>query len=404
MSHLESPEETQSRTEVLVNLVKEIMTIDQMTLGRTQDDYLILFEGLLTQPSESAYEFAAQALHPYQLTPLFRTSGDKHIVILRKGLFKPSFQKVRLNIILFLATFISIIFAGILTTYNGPTTTDMSIILPHVRENIGLSLAFAVSMYSILIAHEFGHYFTARFHNTKVTLPYFIPFPFNPLGTMGAYIRLLEPPKNKRVLLDIGLAGPLAGLVIAIPVLIYGISLSNITTLPTVFPDRFAFEGNSILYLILKYLVHNSWLPEPTSFQGVSPILYWIRYYFTGFPLPRGGIDIEIHPIAWAGWAGLLVTSINLLPAGQLDGGHLIYSLFGDKSQRFRPVILLILVLLGIMWQGWLLWAVLILILGRMRAEPLDEITDLNPGRKILAMFGLVIMILVFTPVPLLFP
>ncbi|MCK4801198.1 MAG: hypothetical protein KAS84_04350, partial [Anaerolineales bacterium] len=195
MSHLESPEETQSRTEVLVNLVKEIMTIDQMTLGRTQDDHLILFEGLLTQPSESAYEFAAQALHPYQLTPLFRTSGDKHIVILRKGVYKPGVQKVRLNIILFLVTFISIIFAGILTTYNGPETTDVSIILPHVRENIGLSLAFAVSMYSILIAHEFGHYFTARFHNTKVTLPYFIPFPFNPIGTMGAYIRLLEPPK-----------------------------------------------------------------------------------------------------------------------------------------------------------------------------------------------------------------
>jgi membrane-associated protease RseP (regulator of RpoE activity) len=404
MIHFQSSEETQSKTEVLVNLVKEIMTVDQMTLGRTQDDHLILFEGLLTQPSESAYEFAVQAFQPFQLTPLFRASEDKHIVILRKGVFKPSIQKVRVNIILFLVTFISIIFTGILTTYNGPETTDLSIILPYVRENIGLSLAFAVSMYSILIAHEFGHYFAARLHNTKVTLPYFIPFPFNSLGTMGAYIRLLEPPKNKRVLLDIGLAGPLAGLVIAVPVLIYGISLSTITNLPTVFPEGFAFEGNSILYLALKYLVHNSWLPEPASFQGVSPLLYWIRYYFTGLPYPMGGIDIEIHPIAWAGWAGLLVTSINLLPAGQLDGGHLIYSLFGDKSQRFRPVILLILVLLGIMWQGWLLWAVLILILGRMRAEPLDEITDLNPGRKILAMFGLVIMILVFTPVPLLFP
>jgi membrane-associated protease RseP (regulator of RpoE activity) len=109
-----------------------------------------------------------------------------------------------------------------------------------------------------------------------------------------------------------------------------------------------------------------------------------------------------IHPIAWAGWAGLLVTSINLLPAGQLDGGHLIYSLFGDKIQRIRPVILIILVLLGFMWSGWWLWAFLILFLGRMRAQPLDEITELNPGRKILARFGLVIMILVFTPVPLL--
>ncbi len=218
---------------------------------------------------------------------------------------------------------------------------------------------------------------------------------------MGAFIRLLEPPKNKRVLLDIGLAGPIAGLVIAIPVLIYGLTLSPIEILPSVFPDPFMFEGNSILYLFLKYLVHGSLLPEPISFHGIHPVIYWVRYFFTGLPLPYGGTDVLIHPVAWAGWAGLLITSLNLIPAGQLDGGHLIYSLFGDKLKWVRPVILWALVILGFMWSGWWLWAFLILFLGRIRAEPLDEITELDPGRKILARIGLIIFFLVFSPVPL---
>ncbi len=401
MSHSEIPEETQSSTETLIGIVKQFLTIDQFTLGKTQDEHLIEFEGLLNQPSQEAYDFAAQALHPHGLTPLFRTIGNKHKVILKKGLFQPQAQKNRVNLILFLITFISIIFSGIFTTYTGPETTDFSIIWAHVQVNLGQSIAFAVSLLSILTAHEFGHYFAARIHNTKVTLPFFIPFPISPFGTMGAFIRLLEPPKNKRVLLDIGLAGPIAGLLIAIPVLIYGLTISTIDILPSVLPAGFTFEGNSILYLVLKYLVHGSWLPEPASFQGVHPVIYWIRYFFTGLPLPKGGTDVLIHPVAWAGWAGLLITSLNLIPAGQLDGGHLIYSLFGDKLKWIRSVILTVLVVLGFMWSGWWLWAFLILFLGRMRAEPLDEITELNPGRKILARIGLIIFFLVFSPVPL---
>jgi membrane-associated protease RseP (regulator of RpoE activity) len=218
---------------------------------------------------------------------------------------------------------------------------------------------------------------------------------------MGAYIRLLEPPKNKKVLLDIGLAGPLAGLIVAIPVLVYGLSLSEVVTLPMDLPRGFTFEGNSILYLSLKYLVHGSWLPEPVSYQGINPLIYWVRYFFSGSPLPVGGTDVLIHPVAWAGWAGLLVTSLNLLPAGQLDGGHLVYSLFGERLKWIRPVILIILIILGFMWSGWWLWAFLILFLGRIRAAPLDEITELNPGRRTFARIGLVIFFLVFIPVPL---
>ncbi len=397
----ETPEETQNSTENLVNIVKQFMTIEQFTLGKTRDDHIIEFEGSLNMPSQQAFEMAAETLNPHGLTPLFRFSGEKHKVILKKGLFQTKDQKIGVNLILFLITFISIIFSGIITTYTGPQTADFSIIWSHVKLNLGQSIAFAISLLSILTAHEFGHYFAARIHNTKVTLPFFIPFPLSPFGTMGAFIRLLEPPKNKRVLLDIGLAGPIAGLVIAIPILVYGLTLSTIDILPNVLPPNFTFEGNSILYLILKYLVHGAWLPEPASFQGILPSLYWFRYFFTGVPLPVGGTDVLIHPVAWAGWAGLLVTSLNLIPAGQLDGGHLVYSLFGDKLKWIRPSILVALVILGFMWSGWWLWAFLILFLGRRRAEPLDEITDLNPGRKIIARIGLIIFFLVFSPVPL---
>ena len=133
----------------------------------------------------------------------------------------------------------------------------------------------------------------------------------------------------------------------------------------------------------------------------MSPVLYWIRYFFTGQPFPWGGMDVVISPIAFAGWAGLLVTALNLIPAGQLDGGHVLYVLFGRKARAFLPVILAALVLLGFVWIGWWLWAFLIFLLGRLYAEPLDQITPLDPTRKAVAILGLVIFFLVFTPIPL---
>jgi membrane-associated protease RseP (regulator of RpoE activity) len=256
-------------------------------------------------------------------------------------------------------------------------------------------------MFSILTAHEFGHYFAARYHKTRVTLPYFIPLPISPIGTMGAFIRMLEPPRNKKVLLDIGLAGPIAGLVVALPVLLVGLSISSVEPLPPDIPQGIWFEGNSILYLGFKYLVHGSLLPEPATFQGLPEVIYWLRFFFTGFPLPGGGRDVLLHPVAWAGWSGLFITSLNLIPAGQLDGGHLINSLVGDKQRWIRPVILICLVVLGFMWSGWWLWALIIFFFGNFRAQALDEITEINPFRKNLARFGLLIFILIFMPVPL---
>ena len=391
----------QSRISTLTQLISQVLDIEGYTVGSAKEKYLLRFSGKLTLPSEEAYHKLNDLLHPHHLLPIFRSENDRHLIFIKEPL--PTIQEPsrRTNYILFLVTFLSILFAGILTVYEGPNTLNPTVIWFHVKDKLDLALAFAVSMLAILTAHEFGHYFAARYHKTRVTLPFFIPFPLSPFGTMGAFIRLLEPPRNKKVLLDIGLAGPLAGMIVTIPVLIIGLILSPVDQLPEILPPNFGFEGNSILYLVLKYLIHGAWLPQPTTYQGLSPFLYWIRYFFTGNPLPLGGLDVSIHPVAWAGWAGLLVTSLNLLPAGQLDGGHLIYSLFGNRLRWIRPLIVVVLFVLGFLWSGWWLWAFMILLLGRRYAEPLDDITSLDRGRKALARFGLILFFLIFMPIPL---
>ena len=221
---------------------------------------------------------------------------------------------------------------------------------------------------------------------------------------MGAFISMKEPPKNRRILLDIGIAGPLAGLVVAIPVLLYGLSLSKVGPLPASMARAVGLqmEGNSLLYLLSKFAVFHQLLPHPISYGSVPPLLYWLRYFFTGQPLPLGGMDVNLSPVAWAGWAGLLVTSLNLVPAGQLDGGHMLFVLLGSKgARRVLPFILVGAVIMGFFWSGWWLWAALIFFLGRVYAEPLDQITPLDGKRKALAVLALIIFLLVFTPVPL---
>jgi membrane-associated protease RseP (regulator of RpoE activity) len=220
---------------------------------------------------------------------------------------------------------------------------------------------------------------------------------------MGAFIQLKEPPKNRRILLDIGIAGPLAGLVVAIPVLFLGLYLSNVDRLPLFLQagEGFSLEGNSILYLLAKYIVFGQWLPDPGSADNFNGFIYWIRYFFTGRPIPFGGEDVILHPVAWAGWAGLLITALNLIPAGQLDGGHILFVLIGKKARLILPFILGALIILGTVWSGWWLWAFLIFFLGRVYAEPLDQITPLDSKRKALAIIGLIVFLLVFTPIPL---
>ncbi len=393
----------ESQIESLTNIISQYMQISDITWGDEKQNFLVRFRGQLTGDSARAYDEIATALKPYYLTPLFRKDNEQAVILLVQGVANPKPSNPWINLGLFIATVISVLYAGALYSYNGPSPDNLLGQLLAPLKHLELGIPFAVSLLAILLAHEFGHYLAGRYHKTVVTLPYFIPFPLSPFGTMGAAIQLKEPPKNKRILLDIGLAGPIAGLVVAIPVLIYGLTLSKIAPLPTSISGDFVLqiEGNSIIYLLSKYLVFHQWLPVPLDFNGLPPLLYWIRYFFTGEPSPLGGLDVIINPIAWAGWAGLLVTALNLIPAGQLDGGHLAYTWLGKKALYLWPFILVGLVLLGFVWSGWWLWALLIFFLGRLYAEPLDQITPLNRSRKALAILGLVIFLLVFMPVPL---
>ena len=352
---------------------------------------------LIFQDSVAAYDQLAASLQPYDITPLFRVDKGQQIVYLVPRKPDPKPARVSVNIILFILTVISVMLVG--SQPQGAMPADPTGQVLFLAKSLLSGWPYALSLMSILLAHEFGHYLMSRHHKTRATLPYFIPLPLPPLGTMGAAILMQGTPKNKRVLFDIGVTGPLAGMVVAVPVLLLGLRLSHLDVIKPL-GGMVEMEGNSLLYLAAKYLTFGQLLPAPASLNGVSPLMYWVRYFFTGHPIPIGATDVFVNPVAFAGWAGLLVTALNLIPAGTLDGGHVVYSLFGDKASKAFPVILVALLGLGLVWNGWWIWAFLLIWLGRVHAEPLDQITPLDSPRLAIAVLTILIFIVTFSPVP----
>lgn len=393
-------------TERLLPYVRQVMNVQSVVRGEGKDQATARFVGRLTMDSEEAYNRLSREFERMGVTLLFRAEGEDHIALAIPGLIRPTPSNPLVNLLLFIVTLASVVFSGLLNgaSYLHPEATSLTTSLLLSPQVVGLGLLFAAAFLGILVCHEFGHYLAGRYHGTAVTLPYFLPLPGSPLGTLGAFIRLKSPPRNRKVLLDIGMAGPLAGLLIAVPVLLVGLALSRVTQLPAT-PAGFAsitLEGNSIFYLLAKFITHGQLLPAPASYGGVPPLLYWVRYVFLGVPAPLGGRDVLLHPLAWAGWAGLLVTALNLIPAGQLDGGHALYTLVGKRAAQVWPVLVVALVLLGMVWSGWWIWAALLFLLGRVHAMPLDDVTRLDGPRKLIALSGLVLFLLLFTPIPLL--
>ncbi len=388
-------------SDTLTPFVANIFRIDDLTAGRDGAGYLYRYRGLLTAAdSAAAYDQLVEALNPYGLTALFRKdeADGRHLILIVAAPPKPKPSNPAVNLILFILTILSMMLAGAVIPPETVIPEDFmgQFLLPFQFMLTGWP--FALSLMSILLAHELGHYFASRYHKMEASLPYFIPMPLPPIGTMGAVIQLKELPKNKRILLDVGIAGPLAGLVVAIPVLLIGLSQSALITVPNL-PGSMT-EGNSILYLLAKFAVFGQMLPAPASYS-LPPVLHWLGYFFTGIPAPIGGRDVLLGPVAWAGWVGLLVTALNLIPAGQLDGGHILYVLFGGKRLRsFLPYIMIGLGILSIFSVSWLLWIVMLRFFGRITDEPRDQITELGPARRALAIFGIVIFFLVFMPVP----
>ncbi len=260
-----------------------------------------------------------------------------------------------------------------------------------------------LAMMVILLAHEFGHYFAARYHKVAVTLPYFIPLPvISPVGTMGAFIQLRSPFKTKRQLFDIGVAGPLGGLIFAIPLILWGVAVSPVNELSRGPEPTSVLEGNSIFYLGVKYFMHGQILPSFDQYSDL-PVVQEFLLVLAGAMPDGGGSDILINSLAFAAWFGLFVTALNLVPVGQLDGGHVIYCLIGEKARFLGIGLVGIMFLAGIFWwTGWLVWALLVFfVVGPNHPPPLNDLVPLGAGRKILAYVMIFIFIIMFMPNPL---
>ncbi|HXI42151.1 MAG TPA: site-2 protease family protein [Bryobacteraceae bacterium] len=231
-------------------------------------------------------------------------------------------------------------------------------------------LPFSLTLLTILLAHEFGHFFACVYYRIDASLPYFLPAPTF-TGTLGAFIRIRAPIYSKRVLFDVGVAGPIAGFVFLLPALAIGLAFSK----------------------IIPGISHQG------AFSFGTPALLWLleRAVFPGVPVS----DVYLHPVARAAWIGILATALNLLPIGQLDGGHILYSMVGDRHKLMSRVFAALLVPIGIFfWSGWLVWAVLLLLFG-MRHPAIYDPTDLGPGRKRLAWLSLSIFLVCFTLAPI---
>ena len=327
----------------------------------------VRLRGRFSVTSTQAFDWLADRFQPLGYTPVLRkdADGERDVVLAMPGEFAPARQRIGIAAGLFAATVLSCIYVG----------AQLSAEIYASKINLLDGVAYAASLLAILVAHELGHYIVGRRLRAPLSLPYFLPLPLPPLGTLGAVITMNGPVRNRRHLLAIAAAGPLAGLVVAIPVLLIGLSMSSVQPLPTT--GQFMAEGNSLIYAALKFIVF-------------------------GQLLPSNGLDVVISPIAFAGWAGILVTGLNLIPAGQLDGGHIVYALVGKRIAGYVLwAVLAALAVLAIFWQGWLIWIVLIFLFGRTRLAPLDEVTELTPRQKVFAAAMLVLFLLVFTPVPL---
>jgi membrane-associated protease RseP (regulator of RpoE activity) len=232
-----------------------------------------------------------------------------------------------------------------------------------------LGLVFNVPLLSILGVHEMGHYAAARRHRVRVTPPYFIPFlPIPPLpGTMGALIKLKSPFPDRNALMDIGAAGPLAGAAIAIPVLIAGLALSEVRRATGALGVPL---GESLLFKLLSRIV-----------LGEIP----------------AGYDVILHPVAYAGWLGMYVTMLNLIPAGQLDGGHVAFALFGERFSEVARLVPYALLLMGLAGNGWFVWAALLFVMGTAHPRPVFEEVPLTPARRAFGAAACLLFLLCFT-------
>ncbi len=363
--------------------LSELNPEDLALTGRDQQ-VRVSFAGTLTGDSRAAYQTLDEALAEIDCFALLRdNTGDDaeqhpHLVHVVEGRYTPPAPyPLWVNFALLIATVFSVLMVGLTIAVGQIAQTD-----PALADRIALGglnelwrgLPYAFSIMLILGAHEMAHYAMIRRHGIAGTLPYFIPaFMISPFGTFGAAIMLRGPIRDRRALFDLGASGPLAGLFFAVPILIIGLATSSIIT---VSPGGYV-EGNSILYAMSKLAVF-------------------------GEMLPNGQHDVLVNQLAWAGWTGLFVTALNLIPLGQLDGGHVLYALAGDWARRlYWPLMAVGLLLMLFVSTVWMLLFAMLFLFGRHYAVPLDNVTRLDERRANLAGLVLMAFVLIFVPVPL---
>jgi len=299
----------------------------------------------------------------------------------RRRLGGELFSKDRpwLNVLLFVVTFVSTFVVGFSWSASylfadrpaaDPSFKAGSWIFRDSRV-IVLSAVYAVVLMTILLAHEMGHYWTCRRYGLNATLPFFIPAP-TLIGTLGAFIKIRSPISRKKQLFDVGIAGPLAGFVFAVPALAAGLAMSKVVPA----------------------------LPREDAIVFGEPLLLKILGSFV-LPNLGPGYDVILHPVAFAGWVGVLVTALNLFPLGQLDGGHIAYAVFGRKTRALsRAVLAIFLVMAAFFWAGWLIWFLILILMGVKHPRIADEDAPLGGTRRVLFAAIAAIFILSFIPAP----
>lgn len=356
---------------------------DQALLVRMDGELMMSFNGMIRGDISAAYDALDDTLAEHDCFALFREDRGPlhigpHLIHIVDGRLKtPKPFPWWPNALLFIATVLSVLFTGAIIAIG-----EIGLRNPELAQSLAGNIVgemwrgwpYALAIMLILGTHEMAHYFMMRRHNVPGTLPYFIPVPiFSPFGTFGAAILLRGAMRNRRSLFDVGASGPLAGLILALPILIIGLATS-----PLAPADPMGIvEGNSIVYAFSKLVIF-------------------------GEALPNDRVDVMVNQFAWAGWTGLFVTALNLIPVGQLDGGHIIYSLLGERSRPLYWIVLGIMLALTLTISSvWIAFIVILFLTGRYYAMPLENITPLDPLRQQIGWATFVIFLLIFTPVPL---
>jgi Zn-dependent protease len=375
-------DEEQARIALMAQLRTTLRgVIDIKRYAWDAQGYLTL-DGPAQCATHSLYRELAERCAAFGVVPHARRERHGDIVVTLRPAPAVRAPRWRWPVVLFIATLFTTTLTGALNALPGCNITTDQLWGLMAPSALIAGLPFSLTLIGILLAHELGHYLMARHHGEAAGLPHFIPVPplLSITGTLGAVIVQQAPQRDRRTILEVGIAGPLAGMIVAVPALLYGLSISRVGPLPAELAGcAILQEGDSLLTLAAEWLV-------------------------LGQTLPAGAIDVWLSPVAFGAWIGLLVTMINLLPIGQLDGGHIAYAALGSWARYLGGATIASCLIAGVLLPDaslWLTMGLMGLLVGVRHPLPVDDITPLGPGHRMLAGVGVLLFLILLLPVPL---